>query len=156
METHYDCSSFVITAYQNSGVPVKDNGMTYTREIKITHSRSTARNTSERGICSRRKSDNENRNRSAGEIEADDVKARQSMSKAERLNTFPKSMKPNQNADVVFWENGKGTNKTKFSLKGNSDNENSNIGEKDVEAIQSIARKSIYDFSDEDMKKQKK
>ena len=50
---HYDCSSFVITAYQNSGVPVKDNGMTYTREIKITHSRSSARNTSKRGICSR-------------------------------------------------------------------------------------------------------
>ena len=100
--------------------------------------------------------DNENRKQSAGEIEADDVKARQSMSKAERLNTFPKSMKPNQNADVVFWENGKGTNKTKFSLKGNSDNENSNIGEKDVEAIQSIAQKSIYDFSDEDMKKTKK
>ena len=100
--------------------------------------------------------DSENRNQSAGEIEADDVKARQSMSKEERLNTFPKSMKPNQNADVVFWENGKGTNKTKFSLKGNSDNENSNIGEKDVEAIQSIARKSIYDFSDEDMKKTKK
>ena len=62
--------------------------------------------------------DNENRNQSAGEIEADDVKARQSMSKEERLNTFPESMKPNQNADVVFWENGKGTNKTKFSLKG--------------------------------------
>lgn len=100
--------------------------------------------------------DNENRNRSAGEIEADDVKSRQSMSKEERLNTFPESMKPTQNADVVFWENGKGTNKTKFSLKGNSDNENSNIGEKDVEAIQSIARKSIYDFSDEDMKKTKK
>ena len=100
--------------------------------------------------------DNENRNRSAGEIEADDVKSRQSISKEERLNTFPESMKPNQNADVVFWENGKGTNKTKFSLKGNSDNENSNIGEKDVEAIQSIARKSIYDFSDEDMKKNKK
>ena len=100
--------------------------------------------------------DNENRNRSAGEIEADDVKSRQSISKEERLNTFPESMKPNQNADVVFWENGKGTNKTKFSLKGNSDNENSNIGEKDVEAIQSIARKSIYDFSDEDMKKTKK
>ena len=52
-------------------------------------------------------SDNENRNQSAGKIEADDVKARQSMSKEERLNTFPKSMKPNQNADVVFWENGK-------------------------------------------------
>lgn len=50
---HYDCSSFVITAYQNSGVPVKDNGMTYTRKIKITHSRSTTRNTSARGICSR-------------------------------------------------------------------------------------------------------
>ena len=100
--------------------------------------------------------DNENRNRSAGEIEADDVKSRQSMSKEERLNTFPESMKPTHNADVVFWENGKGTNKTKFSLKGNSDNENSNIGEKDVEAIQSIARKSIYDFSDEDMKKTKK
>ena len=78
------------------------------------------------------------------------------MSKEERLNTFPESMKPNQNADVVFWENVKCTNKTKFSLKGNSDNENSNIGEKDVEAIQSIARKSIYDFSDEDMKKTKK
>ena len=44
---------FVITAYQNSGVPVKDNGMTYTRKIKITHSRSTTRNTSARGICSR-------------------------------------------------------------------------------------------------------
>ena len=53
--------------------------------------------------------DSKNRNQSAGEIEADDVKARQSMSKAERLNTFPKSMKPNQNADVVFWENGTGT-----------------------------------------------
>lgn len=51
--------------------------------------------------------DNENRNRSAGEIEADDVKSRQSMSKEERLNTFPKSMKPNQNADVAFWENSK-------------------------------------------------
>ena len=46
--------------------------------------------------------DNENRNQSAGEIEADDVKARQSMNKEERLNTFPESMKPNQNADVVF------------------------------------------------------
>ena len=67
---HYDCSSFVITAYQNSGVP-------------------------------------ENRNQSAGEIEADDVKARQSMNKEERLNTFPESLKPNQNADVVFWENSK-------------------------------------------------
>lgn len=65
-------------------------------------------------------------------------------------------MKPNLNADIVFWENGKGTNKTKFSLKDNSDNENSNIDEKDVEAIQSIVRKSIYDFSDEDMKKTKK
>ena len=52
-------------------------------------------------------SDNENRNQSAGEIEADDVKARQSMSKEERLNTFPESLKPNQNADVVFWENSK-------------------------------------------------
>ena len=51
--------------------------------------------------------DNENRNRSAGEIEADDVKSRQSMSKEERLNTFPESLKPNQNADVVFWENSK-------------------------------------------------
>ena len=100
---HYDCSSFVITAYQNSGVPVKDNGMTYTRKIKITHSRSTARNTSAVGESS----DNENRNQSAGEIEADDVKARQSMSKEERLNTFPESLKPNQNADVVFWENSK-------------------------------------------------
>ena len=29
------------------------------------------------------------------------------MSKEDRLNTFPESMKPNQNADVVFWENGK-------------------------------------------------
>ena len=51
--------------------------------------------------------DNENRNRSAGEIEADDVKARQSMSKEERPNTFPESMKSNQNADVVFWKNSK-------------------------------------------------
>lgn len=84
--------------------------------------------------------DNENRNQSAGEIEADDVKARQSMSKEERFNTFPESMKPNQNADVVFWENGKGTNKTKFSLKDNSDNENSNIDEKDVATIQSIGQ----------------
>ena len=50
--------------------------------------------------------DNENRNQSTGEIEADDVKARQSMSKAERLNTFPERMKPNQNADIVFWEDG--------------------------------------------------
>ena len=52
-------------------------------------------------------SDSENRNQSAGEIEADDVKSRQSMSKEERLNTFPESLKPNQNADVVFWENSK-------------------------------------------------
>lgn len=81
-------------------------------------------------------SDNENRNQSAGEFEADDVKTRQSMSKAERLNTFPERMKPNQNADIVFWENGKDINKTKFSLKDNSDNENSNIDEKDVAAIQ--------------------
>ena len=87
--------------------------------------------------------DSENRNQSAGEIEADDVKSRQSMSKEERLNTFPKSMKPNPNADVVFWDNGKGTNKTKFSLKGNSDNENSNIDEKDVAAIQSIGQLNL-------------
>ena len=87
--------------------------------------------------------DSENRNQSAGEIEADDVKARQSMSKEERLNTFPESMKPNLNADIVFWENGKGTNKTKFSLKGNSDNENSNIDEKDVAAIQSIGQLNL-------------
>lgn len=100
--------------------------------------------------------DNENRNQSAGEIEADDVKSRQSMSKEERLNAFPESMKPNQNADVVFWENGKGTNKTKFSLKGNSDNENSNIDEKDVAAIQSIGRKSINDFTSEDIQKSEK
>lgn len=52
-------------------------------------------------------SDNENRNQSAGEIEADDVRERQSVSKEERLNTFPESLKPNQNADVVFWENSK-------------------------------------------------
>ncbi len=30
---HYDCSSFVITAYQNAGVPVKDNGATYTEDM---------------------------------------------------------------------------------------------------------------------------
>ena len=87
--------------------------------------------------------DSENRNQSAGEIEADDVKARQSMSKEERLNAFPESMKPNLNADIVFWENGKGTNKTKFSLKDNSDNENSNIDEKDVAAIQSIGQLNL-------------
>ena len=29
----YDCSSFVITAYQNAGVPVKDNGATYTGDM---------------------------------------------------------------------------------------------------------------------------
>ena len=86
---------------------------------------------------------NENRNQSTGEIEADDVKARQSMNKEERLNTFPESMKPNQNADVVFWENVKCTNKTKFSLKDNSDNENSNIDEKDVAAIQSIGQLNL-------------
>ena len=51
---------------------------------------------------------------------------------------------------------GKVQTKQKFSLKGNSDNENSNIGEKDVEAIQSIAQKSIYDFSDEDIEKNEK
>ena len=59
------------------------------------------------GFAAGESSDNENRNQSAREIEADDVKARQSMSKEDRLNTFPESMKPNQNADVVFWENGK-------------------------------------------------
>ena len=100
--------------------------------------------------------DNENRNQSAGEIEDDDVKTRQSMSKEERLNTFPERMKPNQNADIVFWENGKCTNKTKFSLKDNSDNENSNIDEKDVAAIQSIGRKSVNDFATEDIEKTRK
>ena len=89
-------------------MPVKDNGTTYTRKIEIAHSRSTARNTSEeRDLQSVKVPANENRNQSAGEIEADDVKARQSMNKEERLNTFPESMKPNQNADVVFWENSK-------------------------------------------------
>lgn len=68
--------------------------------------------------------DNENRNRSAGEIEADDVKSRQSMSKAERLNTFPKSMKPNPNADVVFWNNG---NIKNMGDVNNQTNGNSNI-----------------------------
>lgn len=68
--------------------------------------------------------DNENRNQSAGEIEADDVKARQSMSKAERLNTFPKSMKPNPNADVVFWDNG---NIKNMGDVNNQTNGNSNI-----------------------------
>ena len=68
--------------------------------------------------------DNENRNQSAGEIEADDVKARQSMSKAERLNTFPKSMKPNPNADVVFWNNG---NIKNMGDVNNQTNGNSNI-----------------------------
>ena len=29
------------------------------------------------------------------------------MSKEERLNTFPERMKPNLNADLVFWENSK-------------------------------------------------
>ena len=68
--------------------------------------------------------DNENRNQSAGEIEADDVKSRQSMSKEERLNTFPESMKPNQNADVVFWENGENKN---MGDANNSTNGNGNI-----------------------------
>ena len=72
-------------------------------------------------------SDSKNRNQSAGEIEADDVKARQSMSKEERLNTFPESMKPNQNADVVFWENRKGVDNSnnnadiKYSMKKSND-----------------------------------
>lgn len=68
--------------------------------------------------------DSESRNQSAGEIEADDVKARQSMSKAERLNTFPKSMKPNPNADVVFWDNG---NIKNMGDVNNQTNGNSNI-----------------------------
>lgn len=68
--------------------------------------------------------DNENRNQSAGEIEADDVKARQSMSKAERLNTFPKSMKPNPIADVVFWDND---NIKNMGDVNNQTNGNSNI-----------------------------
>ncbi len=59
-------------------------------------------------------SDNENRNQSAGEFEADDVKTRQ-------------SMKPNQNADVVFGENGKGVDNSnnsadiKYSMKKSND-----------------------------------
>lgn len=81
--------------------------MTYTREIKITHSRVQHAIQVREGFAVGESSDNENRNRSAGEIEADDVKARQSMSKEERLNTFPESMKPNLNADIVFWENSK-------------------------------------------------
>ena len=68
--------------------------------------------------------DSKNRNQSAGEIEADDVKVRQSMSKAERLNTFPKSMKPNPNADVVFWDNG---NIKNMGDVNNQTNGNSNI-----------------------------
>lgn len=31
---NYDCSSFVITAYQSAGIPVKDNGATYTGNMK--------------------------------------------------------------------------------------------------------------------------
>lgn len=31
----YDCSSFVITAYQQAGVPVKDKGATYTGNMRI-------------------------------------------------------------------------------------------------------------------------
>lgn len=68
--------------------------------------------------------DSENRNQSAGEIEADDVKARQGMSKEERLNIFPESMKPNSNADVVFWENG---NIKNMGDVNNQTNGNSNI-----------------------------
>lgn len=30
----YDCSSFVITAYQNAGIPVKDNGASYTGNMR--------------------------------------------------------------------------------------------------------------------------
>ena len=68
--------------------------------------------------------DSENRNQSAGEIEADDVKARQGMSKEERLNTFPESMKSNPNADVVFWDNG---NIKNMGDVNNQTNGNSNI-----------------------------
>lgn len=32
--THYDCSSFVISAYEQAGVPVKTNGATYTGDMK--------------------------------------------------------------------------------------------------------------------------
>ena len=46
------------------------------------------------------------------------------MSKAERLNTFPKSMKPNPNADVVFWDNG---NIKNMGDVNNQTNGNSNI-----------------------------
>ncbi len=81
--------------------------MTYTRKLKsLIHEVQHAIQVRE-GFAVGESSDNENRNQSAGEIEADDVKARQSMSKEERLNTFPESLKPNQNADVVFWENSK-------------------------------------------------
>ena len=31
---NYDCSSFVITAYQSAGIPVKDNGATYTGNMR--------------------------------------------------------------------------------------------------------------------------
>ena len=32
--THYDCSSFVISAYEQAGVPVKTKGATYTGDMK--------------------------------------------------------------------------------------------------------------------------
>ena len=58
--------------------------------------------------------DNENRNQSAGEIEADDVKARQSMSKEERLNAFPESMKPISMQTLYFGRMGKVQTKQSF------------------------------------------
>ena len=30
----YDCSSFIITAYENAGIPVKEAGATYTRNME--------------------------------------------------------------------------------------------------------------------------
>ena len=51
--------------------------------------------------------DNENRNQRAEEIEADDVRERQSMSKEERFNTFPESMKPNKMQTLYFGRMGK-------------------------------------------------
>lgn len=68
------------------------------------------------GVAVGESPNSENRNQSAGEIEADDVKSRQSMSKEERLNTFPESMKSNTNADVVFWDNGKNSKMGDLSI----------------------------------------
>ena len=87
----------------------------------------------------------------AGELEAEDVKHRLDMTDEERSNTFPESAKENpervfMDRDKVYGERMNEDDYTKSFSK-------TKITPDDVKAVQSIPRKSVNDFTSEDIKK---